>query len=1038
MSELPLHKFDSTCVRKLANFSKSDKSFKFDSEDFSPKDLNEVISNRSPKLEELLDKIKRVDAADLKRDGHNYKHFIFCDIKSSNQGARMLASAFIANGYNMGYTAEPKPPKKKANGDDAKPKKEKRFNKIEMHSDGELNKTKSENFFLLSSTDVYDQPVSVAMKKQILAKYNERPANIHGEQIRFIIMDSGFKEGIDLFDIKYVHIFEPPVNAADQKQVIGRGTRTCGQSGLTFHPTQGWPLHVYIYDIAIPDRLQSSFLKSTSAFDLYLKSMNIDVKLMKLSAEIEELSVYGSVDYELNRPVHEFKINGGSAHSSGGAMPKEFIVTHKSMRQYVNHNFPDAKWTDVKMENLCESKKKGGANVIQFTPTQRFVRDYFTPQCPVKGMLLWHSTGTGKTCSAIASATSSFDPQGYTILWVTRTTLKNDIWKNMFDQICNEQIRRMVSDGITLPEAHSKRMRMLSKAWKIRPISYKQFSNLVSKDNNYYDKLVNINGKEDPLKKTLLIIDEAHKLYGGGDLSSLERPDMKALHASLMNSYAVSGKDSVRVLLMTATPITENPMEVVKLVNLCKPISEQMPEEFPVFSNKYLTEEGSFSASGKTQYLDNIAGHISFLTREKDARQFAQPLIEYVKVPITEDKNITDMDKRYARFTAGQESTEMKKLIEEFNEEIKKEFSDIEKSRFNVLKDVCNDYEGAVKKGCLKVAKGNISQLVKEARVLIKEIKGKIKDIRTTMKGKTNEKQKILRTIKQNTDQDPVRFQKFKESVYFILKYKCGKTAPKNVNVADFIKTHPLVLEHKNELVAYDVEIEKLDDDLKLMVDAYQSKMKNVKKLLRSVTDMSVFEKLAVKLSIKDMRKEHNKTMKQRSKTIKVVKKELMDEKKNIKKDFKSTMKQVNREFKTHQSDLKKQEKIDTKQAKQELKIQRNLSDVREEFKEGPIKELVKTHTENIKAELVEIKVEIAQKENMKKDAKDAKAKVSAEKKEEKAKVSAEKKEEKAKVSAEKKEEKAKVSAEKKVARAAETQRKRELKALNKTKKNRT
>jgi len=35
-------------------------------------------------------------------------------------------------------------------------------------------------------------------------------------------MDSGFKEGIDLFDIKYVHIFEHSVNSADQKQVIGR------------------------------------------------------------------------------------------------------------------------------------------------------------------------------------------------------------------------------------------------------------------------------------------------------------------------------------------------------------------------------------------------------------------------------------------------------------------------------------------------------------------------------------------------------------------------------------------------------------------------------------------------------------------------------------------------------------------------------------------------------------------------------------------------------------------------------------------------
>ena len=167
------------------------------------------------------------------------------------------------------------------------------------------------------------------------------------------------------------------------------------------------------------------------------------------------------------------------------------------------------------------------------------MRNYFTPLNPCKGMLLWHSVGTGKTCSAIATATSSFEKQEYTILWVTRTTLKNDIWKNMFDQVCNESIRNQIeySDDFTMPKEHSQRMRLLSKSWKIRPISYKQFSNLVSKQNSIYETLVKINGAADPLRKTLIIIDEAHKLYGGDDLSGIERPDMNALHTALMKSH---------------------------------------------------------------------------------------------------------------------------------------------------------------------------------------------------------------------------------------------------------------------------------------------------------------------------------------------------------------------------------------------------------------------------------------------------------------------------------------------------------------------
>jgi superfamily II DNA or RNA helicase len=145
-------------------------------------------------------------------------------------------------------------------------------------------------------------------------------------------------------------------------------------------------------------------------------------------------------------------------------------------------------------------------------------------------MLLWHSTGSGKTCSAIAAASNEFEKEGYTILWVTRTTLKNDIWKNMFDQVCHEVIRTKLSSGeIAIPSEQPKRMKLLSPSWRIRPMSYKQFSNLVSKQNQLYDTLVKVNGAADPLRKTLLIIDEAHKLYGGGDLSTIERPDMKAL-----------------------------------------------------------------------------------------------------------------------------------------------------------------------------------------------------------------------------------------------------------------------------------------------------------------------------------------------------------------------------------------------------------------------------------------------------------------------------------------------------------------------------
>jgi hypothetical protein len=349
-----LMSYNSDCIRKKSNWSKSGAIYKFDSDTFDPEMLLNDMSERSPKLDALLSNITKLDEADMQRDGERYKHFIFCDVKSGTQGARMLASAFIASGFHLGYNAQKKgeakpsspndkvkqkstfkkvredtprpssdlPPNadfpefepmegvleneeededseeegsdediqtnKTIGGSDSpkspstkKKGSKSRFQKLEMYDTAHLKRTRGKNFYLLSSVNVYDQPINVKLKKQMLSNFNQRPSNIHGKEVRFIIMDSGFKEGIDLFDIKYVHIFEPSVNTADQKQVIGRGTRTCGQKGLTFHPTQGWPLHVFVYDMSIPDTIQPGFMDSESTFDLYLKSMNVDIRLAR-------------------------------------------------------------------------------------------------------------------------------------------------------------------------------------------------------------------------------------------------------------------------------------------------------------------------------------------------------------------------------------------------------------------------------------------------------------------------------------------------------------------------------------------------------------------------------------------------------------------------------------------------------------------------------------------------------------------------------------------------------------------------------------
>ena len=117
--------------------------------------------------------------------------------------------------------------------------------------------------------------------------------NLHDPH-RPVLPDSGFKEGVDLFDVKYVHIFENQRNNADLIQAIGRATRSCGQKGLNFLPNVGWPLHVYQYYLTFED-------PTKIVFDDYLQYAGVDLNMLVISENIEKLAIETAVDYDARR-----------------------------------------------------------------------------------------------------------------------------------------------------------------------------------------------------------------------------------------------------------------------------------------------------------------------------------------------------------------------------------------------------------------------------------------------------------------------------------------------------------------------------------------------------------------------------------------------------------------------------------------------------------------------------------------------------------------------------------------------------------------
>ena len=75
-------------------------------------------------------------------------------------------------------------------------------------------------------------------------------------------------------------------------------------------------------------------------------------------------------------------------------------------------------------------------------------------------------------------------------------------------------------------------------------------------------------------------------------------------------------------MLMTATPFIQEPMQLIKLLNLI--VETKMSEDFEEFAKEYLeSDKVLFSYKGANLFVKNIYKNISYLDMSKDNSKFA-------------------------------------------------------------------------------------------------------------------------------------------------------------------------------------------------------------------------------------------------------------------------------------------------------------------------------------------------------------------------------------------------------------------------------
>ena len=286
--------------------------------------------------------------------------------------------------------------------------------------------------------------------------------------------------------------------------------------------------------------------------------------------------------------------------TDASARPKDVVpllTNYKGYQSYIAKEYRQYVLPPVSPEPLT-------SNCQPFDPSRRFIQPgnaqlftaaNFTPESPFNGHFLLSSVGSGKSCMSVMIA-SAF--AGYKIIWVTKTSLKGDILKNHVHEICNKLIRvryekikwekgvksadRWLKDVVpqqTSFEATLQMLKQMGMNWT--NLSYRQLTNALTINPSTQlmsnaigrrwvedAEMASITNEIDPLRKTLLLIDEAHEMFTPEKLGRNEVPDVGLLKQYMQQSYAVSGVSRVRTMFITATPNIDSVLPLMSMVNM--------------------------------------------------------------------------------------------------------------------------------------------------------------------------------------------------------------------------------------------------------------------------------------------------------------------------------------------------------------------------------------------------------------------------------------------------------------------------------------
>ena len=260
-------------------------------------------------------------------------------------------------------------------------------------------------------------------------------------------------------------------------------------------------------------------------------------------------------------------------------------------------------------------------------PHQIFLKNYISPDTPYNGILIFHATGVGKTCTAISIAEGfkkTLKNMNKKILIISN--LEKNFLKELYDPIqeknkrnpedmvqCTGRAYELGEESLYLTQQQKEKELLKLKKSYYQFFGYGKFANYIIENTGGWkgsEKDINEKVKKFISKEfddRVIIIDEIQ------NIKTDRKEELSRSIQPILESIIKYGKN-IKLILMSATPMFDRPDEIIFYINLLlQNDGREKIDRTEIFNSK----DGTLKQNAEKKLREIFKGYVSYIRGEK-------------------------------------------------------------------------------------------------------------------------------------------------------------------------------------------------------------------------------------------------------------------------------------------------------------------------------------------------------------------------------------------------------------------------------------